>query len=120
MTAAPGTINLRCNRCAAVHYDLPGAIWTCWKCGVIHGTVVVNEADLRALLDDNELTTEAAQIAYGRLRLATGTEPLFIPATGNRLVCSACRTEACFAGTLMCDDARTAGVIEVQVEGAEG
>jgi hypothetical protein len=33
----------------------------------------------------------------------------------KRLVCSACRTEACFAGTLMCDDARTAGVVELPI-----
>lgn len=30
-----------------------------------------------------------------------------------RLVCSECLTEACFAGVLMCDNARTASVIEV-------
>ena len=28
-------------------------------------------------------------------------------------VCAACRTEACWQGTLMCDEARTAGVAQV-------
>ena len=34
--------------------------------------VTVSREDLRALLADNELTTEAAQVAYGRLSAAAG------------------------------------------------
>ena len=76
-------------------------------------------AEMRALIRAEASLAEGLQRIVGHAspaKLASALEAQSISKPENQIVCSACLTEACFQGVLMCEDARRAGTVLARSE----